>query len=143
MEGIRIWKGLPNARLVLSGGSSPFRTSSDNGVAALPKEMGVPPGALVIVTSAWDTEDEARALKSIVGTQPFALVTSASHMRRAMALFRGLGMDPMACPCQYLEKHRPSPPEWFVPSASSLNHSTIAVHEHVGLLWYRLLGHTR
>jgi uncharacterized SAM-binding protein YcdF (DUF218 family) len=116
-------------------------TSSAEGVAALPLAMGVPRTALVIQTSSWDTEDEARAFKEVIGDEPFALVTGAFHMPRSLALFQGLGMRPVACPCNYLAHPRPWF-RWLLPEARALQYSTLAIHERLGMLWYWLRGIT-
>ena len=45
-------------------------------------------------------------VKEIVGKDKFILVTSASHMLRAMALFRKQGMEPIPAPTDYMVKER-------------------------------------
>ena len=83
VEGIRLFRHLPNTRLILSGG----REDQVESISAFPVEMGVPKQALIIETKAFDTADEARVFGEIVGKTPFALVTSAYHIPRAMRLF--------------------------------------------------------
>ena len=109
VEGIRLWKHLPNTCLVLSGG----REGDAVAMRMLPFEMGVSPDALIIDTKAFDTADEARMLGEIVGNRPFAMVTSAYHIPHAMRLFRNVGLIPVAAPCEYRAKRLPAFPTAF------------------------------
>jgi uncharacterized SAM-binding protein YcdF (DUF218 family) len=137
MEGVRLWKGMPNAVLVLSGGSYPGRQSSAEAMAVLPEQMGVPRKALVLETRAWDTMDEARLFAVIVGNKPFALVTSAAHMSRSLDLFKSLGVSPIPCPCDFRTRLSPAWYRWFMPTVEGLENSHVALHEYVGRLWLR------
>jgi uncharacterized SAM-binding protein YcdF (DUF218 family) len=136
LEGVRLWKGAPEAKLALSAGSTPSCESSPDAIADLPRELGAPKDAILVEWRAWDTSDEAEMFSQLVGGEPFALVTSAAHMPRAVELFRRRGKAPVACPCQI-----PSPVEtradlWFLPSAQGLLMSHTAIHEYLGILWY-------
>jgi len=135
MEGIRLWKAVPSAMLVLSGGSYPGGQSSAEAMAVLPEQCGVPRKSLMLETRAKDTAEEARLFTEIVGNKPFALVTSAVHMPRSLALFRSLGADPIACPCDFQAKRLPAWYTWFLPYAEGLQRSHAALHEYYGKLW--------
>jgi len=144
LEGVRLWKNLPESKLVLSGGSMPGRASQAEAMIAFPVELGVPREALVVDTGAWDTEDEARIFGKIVGKQPFGLVTSAWHMPRAIRFFQSRGLNPVACPCEFRTNVPPVWYSWFWPSADSLLMSTQAIHEYIGRVWQSLkLGFKR
>jgi uncharacterized SAM-binding protein YcdF (DUF218 family) len=135
MEGVRLWRGFSGAVLILSGGSYPGKTSNAEAMAVLPEMLGVPRKALVLETRAWDTMDEARFFKEIVGNKPFALVTSALHMSRSVALFRSIGADPIPCPCDFRTARLPAWYTWFLPSVHGLGNSHEALHEYIGRLW--------
>ncbi len=136
MEGLRIWKGIPNSKLILSGGAVPGRKASSGAMAMLPMQLGVPRESLILETEAADTIDEATLFLKTVGTdKPFALVTSAAHMARSVAIFKNLGMKPIACPCAFRTKLWPIWYAWFVPELSALQNSHRAIHEHLGRLW--------
>jgi uncharacterized SAM-binding protein YcdF (DUF218 family) len=88
-----------------------------------------------------DTEDEAQFIKPIVGQVPFLLVTSASHMPRAMGLFRHYGMAPIAAPTDYLSADAGvKSPLSYLPSAGNLHTAERAVYEYLGLLAARIAG---
>ncbi len=138
MEGVRLWKGCPESKLVLSGGSMPGLASSKKALAAIPLELGVPESAIILNNEAWDTEDEARIFSRIVGTSPFALVTSARHIPRAEALFKMRGLSPITCPCDFETWRSPPLYQWFLPNPEGLQKSMWAIHERVGALWYKV-----
>ena len=50
--------------------------------------MGVNPPDIILESTSRDTEEQARLIKPMVGREKFFLVTSASHLPRAMAMFR-------------------------------------------------------
>ena len=138
MEGIRLSQALPNTVLVLSGGSFRDSQSDADAIAELPVSLGIPKDRMILETRATTTEHEAQLFAPIVGDRPFALVTSAIHMPRAMAIFRRLGAHPLPCPCDF-ESSRPRPfYKWFIPDAEALCDSQQAVHEYLGLLWLHM-----
>lgn len=73
------------------------------------------------------------------GIRRLYLVTHAWHMPRAMAAFRANGLEPIAAPTRFVSR---STGDWldFVPSAQALTTTYYAVHEWLGLAWYRLRG---
>ena len=98
---------------------------------------GQGPEDIVLETKAADTKDHAIYVKEIVGKDRFILVTSASHMPRAMALFRKHGMEPVPAPTDYMVKVRGwgLRPMMFFPSAGSLEKAGRAIHEYLGIIW--------
>ena len=103
---------------------------------------GVDHKNIVVEKEAADTKDHVTYVKKIVGEEPFILVTSASHMPRAMALFRKHGMEPIPAPTDYMVKEREGglTPGVFFPGAGSLEKAERAVHEYLGLVWAWLRG---
>lgn len=140
MEGVRLCRQIPDSRLVLSGGSFPGKSSQAPAMEVLPMSLGIPRSALILETRAWDTDDEARFFTELVGKKPFALVTSAAHMPRAMRLFRSKGAHPIPCPCDFQALDKPPIRSWFLPSANALQENQSAAHEYLGMLWQRIRG---
>jgi uncharacterized SAM-binding protein YcdF (DUF218 family) len=138
MEGVRLRSGIPHSMLILSGGSSPGTQSQAEAMAALPIQLGVPKKFLMLETRAWDTMDEANLFAQVVGKGPFALVTSAIHMPRSLALFRNLGLNPIGCPCEFRTKRWPGVERWFLVNAGGLLASQEAIHEYLGMLWFKI-----
>ena len=71
------------------------------------------------------------------GVRRFYLVTHAWHMPRAMASFKGLDVEPIPAPTRFVSR---SELLWrdFLPSAPAFCTTYYAVHEWLGLAWYRL-----
>jgi uncharacterized SAM-binding protein YcdF (DUF218 family) len=92
-----------------------------------------------------DTHDEAIEIRALVrerGWRRVLLVTSAFHMRRALAVFRSAGVEVTPVPCNFLtEISLPSaPPGIGVPRAGGLHKMDIWLHEQIGWLMYRKRG---
>lgn len=72
------------------------------------------------------------------------LVTSASHIPRAIKVFQKQGMNPIAVPCDYIELEPPHL-EWYwyrlpFPSGESIEKSTVAAHEWLGAVFEKFKG---
>ena len=78
----------------------------------------------------------ARMLKA-AGITRVLLVTHAMHMPRAQAEFARNGIDVVAAPTLFYSRVTWSP-YMLIPSASGLYRSFYALHEWIGLGWYRL-----
>jgi uncharacterized SAM-binding protein YcdF (DUF218 family) len=137
VEGVQICLKLTGCKLILSGGP-PAAAQTMSKVAL---SLGVKPQDIILEEHSRDTEQEAQFIKPIVGVTPFLLVTSASHMPRALALFGKLGMKPTAAPTDYLAKQSDvAAPDEIYPSTYGLHESERAVYEYLGLAWEKLLG---
>ncbi|MGD0126378.1 MAG: ElyC/SanA/YdcF family protein [Terriglobia bacterium] len=143
-EGVRVSKVLHCCKLVVSGGPSPGRASSIAQVMAqIAQELGVDRRDMILDDQSRDTEDEARLIAPVVGQTPFILVTEASHMPRAIALFRKQGTHPIADPMGFRTTHgQPFSPLELLPAADELRNSERAVYEYLGLAFAKVRGIT-
>jgi uncharacterized SAM-binding protein YcdF (DUF218 family) len=134
-EGILLYREVPGCKLLLSGGP-PFQAES---MANAALALGVPEQDIILEAESKNTEQEAVLIAPTVGKAPFALVTSASHMPRAMGLFRKLGMNPIAAPTDYLAKgKRELEPDNVFPGYYGLYESERAAYEYLGITWETL-----
>ncbi|HEX8558172.1 MAG TPA: ElyC/SanA/YdcF family protein [Pyrinomonadaceae bacterium] len=141
IEGIRLQRQLPGSRLLLSGGSV-FGSDADAGtMRALAVGLGVDPAALVLDAESPDTETQARVVRAQVGEEEFFLVTSASHMRRSLALFRRAGANPLPAPTHFIARDNAevSPGDFF-PTSGGLRGAETVAYEYLGLAWAKLRG---
>lgn len=136
-EGLRLLRALPQARLIVSGGSrSADRPPVAQGYAQAARELGVPAERILRLDTPLDTAQEADAVRAALGTgQRFVLVTSAAHMPRAMRHFQRVGFDPIPAPTEHLtgRSHRDRLTSWL-PSSGNLDKTERAWHEYLGLL---------
>lgn len=140
MEGIRIYRKLPGARLLLSGGGG-FLVSEAEVMARVAIEIGVPEKDIILEAKSRDTRDEALFIKPMVGNEPFVLVTTASHIPRSMALFKKLDMNPIASPVGHIVKDEQRLSHYsFFPSPGNLRNAELAIHEYIGMTWAKLRG---
>ena len=139
VEGIRLYRGLKDGRLILSGGPVFDAASSAKEYAAAAALLGVDRADMLLVAEPRDTEEEAAVIARIVGKEPFLLVTSAMHMPRSVDLFKRRGANPIPSPADYRTAKGPgTAPSDFFPNPENLETATAAWHEYLGMLWYRL-----
>ncbi len=138
MEGVRLVRRIRGGKLVLLRPGFPRAYASQEKMAEFPMELGVPRESLVLESGAKDTSEEAALVKKIVADEPFALVTSAYHMTRAMETFRREGLKPVPAPCEFLSTRSPSFMKWFMLNTEPLVASQVAIHEYIGLAWIRI-----
>ena len=64
------------------------------------------------------------------------MVTSATHMPRAMILFKSLDLNPIAGPTNFYKREFNG--YFSAPNNGSIRRSTIAMHEYLGTLWAKV-----
>lgn len=134
LETVRLARALPRAEIIVSGEGAVPRVLGD-----LLREVGVRGERIVIDDGGQSTRDSALRLRERLGDRRFALVTSAGHMRRAVAVFRKIGMKPIPVPTHYLTKRNVLATA-YLPSPAHLRESDLAVQEYSALVWYKLRG---
>jgi uncharacterized SAM-binding protein YcdF (DUF218 family) len=144
VEGVRIAKLLSCCKLIVSGGPEPDGTPlMTRAMAQLAQELGVGREDIILDGQSRDTEEEAQHISPVVGKQPFILVTEASHMPRAVALFLKQGTRPIPDPMGYRVSRKTNlEPQELLPDAGELNLSERAIYEYLGLAWARIRGKT-
>lgn len=138
IEGIKLYQELKNAKLIVSGYGGSDKTPHALMQKRLAISLGVDEKDILTMPTPRDTGEEAIEAKKIVKDEKFILVTSASHMTRAMLLFKKAGLNVIAAPTNHLIK---KPPEFkYKPSASNLVKSQVAFHEYLGIAWGKIKG---
>lgn len=132
IEGLRIAKMLPESTILISGKGDVPIVMKDLLVA-----VGLPAGRIKVDVDSGTTYESAINIRRIAGERHFVLVTSAGHMPRAVGAFRKVGLDPVPAPTNHMRMLRYRFSD-FLPSPSQLAYSDLAVHEHMGIFWYRI-----
>lgn len=141
IEGIRVHRALAGSRMVLSGGAVFDPRPEAVTMSRLAAQLGVDPDRIIIESRSRDTVEEAVHLKPLLGTDRFVLVTSASHMPRAMAIFHKRGMRPIPAPTDhYVKENQVFHPASLFPGAGGIRVAQSAMHEYMGLGWAWLRG---
>ncbi len=126
------------APLLVVSGPPPRRGPSEASVRdRMAQDMGIPPGAIIEVSNAFTTREEASriyALLSPRGIKKILLVTASEHMLRARALFARAGFE--VCPA-------PSDEEFEAADGPEgrLKLTRKIFQEIVGRLYYRIAGY--
>lgn len=125
--------------LLVSGGQPDGATVSEAAVMArvLREDFAVPvrwqePASN---NTAENAQLSARMLRE-AGVRRILLVTDAIHMPRAKQVFTQTGLEVVAAPTIFLSNTRSTPAD-FLPSSQWLQHTSYALHEWLGLAWYR------
>lgn len=145
LHALRLYRAGKAPRILLTGGNvfpQPGLESESYYARGILVLWGVPEAAIVLETDSRNTiqnaEHSARVLERR-GWDDVLLVTSASHMRRAVLAFRHAGVAVTPAPTDFLavDANRPEALSW-IPSVGALSGTTHAVHEYLGRIWYWL-----
>lgn len=140
-EGIRLYRQLhKKAKIIVSGYSGLYDPTTH---AAMQEKLAIALGVqkedIILCSEPRDTQEEAIAAKKLLADEPFILVTSASHMARAMHFFEQEGLKPIPAPTNHLgSMEYPNYTDIF--SSDALVKSRIVFHEVLGLLWQKFKG---
>ncbi|MFN8008874.1 MAG: YdcF family protein [Terriglobia bacterium] len=151
-EGIRLYRLIPHSKLILSGGEVHVGDGPiAKAMADFATALGVPVNDIEMETKSTNTYENLFEVHKLVGDKPFYLVTSATHIRRAMAVASSMKMQAVADPTEvwtFLET--PPPAEsWGIWSEYLFHRCGLLMpdrivylqkeyHEIVGLLWYHV-----
>lgn len=135
--------------LVLTGGdASIFGTGPQEAVQMKQwtVRLGVPESATKIDTEARNTCENATGTKRLIGSASILLVSSASHLPRAVPVFTKQGFRVTPAPCEYVSQNLPREgwdnidPFDILPNDIALQHSREVVAEVAGIVVYWLAG---
>lgn len=137
----------PDLRLIFSGGSGAILGDDAVEAAAFARfgaTLGIEPSRVTlerVSRTTWENAEMSKALLPPDANGRWLLVTSAWHMPRAVGAFRAAGVNVVPYPVDY----RTSPARLWRPEpsvAAGLDRIDTAVREWLGLLAYRLTGHS-
>ena len=137
-EALRLYKLIPNSKIITSGYAGRGNIPEAIKTAKLLEQSGVLQEDIIIHTKPKDTKEEAIKIKEILFDKKFILITSASHMPRAIAIFKKEGLNPIPSATSY----------WIKDSDKALSFSSgygmfktdKAWHEYIGLVWGKIRG---
>jgi uncharacterized SAM-binding protein YcdF (DUF218 family) len=136
----------PDARIVFSGGSASLDPTAPLEAPLAVRELialGVEHDRITADEQSRNTIENAVFSRLLADPKPgerWLLVTSASHMPRAIAAFRAAGFVVEAYPVNWRTRGWRDAAQLFGSLAEGLTITDVAVHEWVGLAAYRLTG---
>lgn len=144
VEGTRLFRALPNARMLISVAGKSDDQRKLRFLQGMTEVLRLDSERVSILTTAESTADEASETSKHFRDGHLLLVTSASHMKRAMRIFEDAGLNPTSAPTAY-EFARVGTPEaadWrrWVPTADGVNSNHRWIYENAAMLWHWLGG---
>lgn len=145
LEGVRLYHLLQPEWVIVSGGPGrdPQVPESEPLRQAL-IDQGVPADAILMESGSSDTREQALLLRELFADREidsFVLVTSPSHIRRAIGAFEAVGLEPVASPAEPAvgDASQRSQVAWL-PSLDALQASVTAGREYLAIAYYWLRG---
>lgn len=138
----------PNARIIFTGGNGTLDPTTPLEAPLAVRELealGVPHDRITAEEQSRNTIENAVFSRLLADPKPgqrWILVTSASHMPRAIGVFRAAGFDVEAYPVNWHTRGRRDAAELFESFVGGLAMTDYAAHEWIGLAVYRLTGRT-
>ncbi|AZO08007.1 MULTISPECIES: YdcF family protein [unclassified Mesorhizobium] len=146
VEAAILARRFPQARVVVSGGNGSLFLDAEGDSDTAPRllgALGVSADRLVLENRSRNTYENAVFTRNLIEPKPgetWLLVTSAFHMPRAKALFDKAGFPTVPWPVDYRTSGREGIGLFRDNPADSLEATTMAIREWIGLFAYRLTG---
>ncbi len=145
LEAWRVYQLAHPDWVISSGGNSDPSDDSEPSSVNMKKmllQFGVPASRIILESTSRETHENAVRSAAIVRqlhADSVVLVTSASHMRRAMGAMHAAGLEavPAIAPDSWLQHDWR---DWLLPSNHALYFSGEVAHELIGIPYYRLRG---
>lgn len=133
IEGIRVFKQLPNSILVTSGYAGKNLGSQASVARRAAIALGVPKDRIHILETPSTTWEEVLAFQQTFGDKGIPIIaTYAAHMPRAMKMFRAAGYEPIAAPTNFKIKCTGNKHGFTLPNVHSIRLMDTWLHEVLG-----------
>jgi len=150
LHGARLYKSGVGKRVVTTGGDvgTSFHKAPSEAAenAMILQEIGVDSLSIIKEHFAKNTHEHPRYIASILDSmkvgRTVVIVTTASHMKRSVAVFKKFGGYTIyTAPTDYLaSNHIFNRITDLFPSVNALQVSTVIIHEYYGIIGYKILG---
>lgn len=146
VEAAVLARRFPDARVLVSGGTGTIILEGEGDADTAPRllvALGVDPSRLLLENHSRNTFENAQFSREMADPKPgetWLLVTSAFHMPRSVGLFRKAGFDVVPWPVDYRTSGAEGIGLFRDNPADSLQTSTMAIREWIGLVAYRAAG---
>lgn len=145
LEAARVYRLLGEPLVFVSGGDLGWKRDwapEATAMRDLLVKLGVKPQRIILDSDSQNTHAHALNLVRLLkerGIPRFVLVTSPTHLRRSILTFRAAGADPAPSPSASSINNTRGWSE-FWPSPEALLLTEQAMHDYLGLFYYRLRG---
>ena len=144
LETARVYHLLDHPWVVVTGGIARGWPESRPGAELMSEQLsklGVPADRIIVEQQALTTREHAIYVPEILKARHidrFVLVTSPTHIRRSMKVFKASGMVPVPSPAADLRDSVPGDHLWlrYVPSREALGLSESAIYDLIATAYY-------
>ncbi|MGY5449396.1 YdcF family protein [Agarivorans sp. MS3-6] len=140
LKGIELSLVNPQSRLIVSGYGGSDPNSNAELMEKVATQANIPPANIITIPKARDTEQEAAVISTYIGQRPTALVTSATHMQRALQHFQKYSSNISPVPTDYLGKEVQAEQRLYeyLPDARFMYRYDALWHEKLGVWWQKI-----
>ena len=140
--GVKVLKSGKAPTLIFTRGVLPWMNVPPEGELLKTKaiEMGVNETQIILTASAFNTAEEALAVKKLMkekGIKKILLITSSFHMLRAKLIFDSQGIYPDTFPVDFKAVGRDITWLSFLPTATGFALTSDGIREFIGRLYYK------
>jgi uncharacterized SAM-binding protein YcdF (DUF218 family) len=141
-EGVRLYRRTRLPLLLVGGSGDPAKQKivEAEAMARTAEDLGVPQKSIIVINKVRNTLESAAAVKEKMKERAIILVTSASHMTRAMGLFKKKGFQVISAPCGFRAERKERGIFSLLPTVDALLTSNRALAEYISLAWYTITG---
>lgn len=149
MHALMLYRAGKIKKILITGGNiditGKVSTSEAVLLAKILQQAQVPNEDIILETKARNTRENALFSKKILierfPKQSYLLITSGFHMRRAMACFHKVGLQPDAFSAGFYTYDKAVLDAYIIPSGRAWHLWSILIHEVAGFVVYRLAGY--
>jgi uncharacterized SAM-binding protein YcdF (DUF218 family) len=153
--GAKLYQDGAAPKIILSGGRIQWYggdSSEAKSMATILELFDIPRADMILESRSLNTHDNAIFTKEILQREQLKrilLVTSAAHMPRSLAIFRRAKIDAIPAPADFMVSDRNLIESRYskqsrilslIPTSESLDFTTQALKEYIGMFIYRLRG---
>jgi len=145
MEAARLYRLLDRPTILVSGGITarePGSAPEGDAMRRTAESLGVRASDILVENESKNTREESIVIARMLAgrmAQPIVLVTSPTHMTRALAVFRAVGFDPVPSAAAYKSDHSLERYRW-APNDLGLLLFQSFVYDEAAELYYRARG---
>lgn len=146
IEAAALARRYPAAKIVVSGGTGTLVLDGEGDADTAPRlfeALGVPRSRLILEPESRNTYENVENIRKLVtpgSDETWLLVTSAFHMPRSIGLFRKAAFPVVPWPVDYRTSGREGIGVMRDNPADSLQTTTMAIREWIGLIGYKFVG---
>ena len=142
ISGINLFKNNKANFIVFTRGKYPWSVGKPEGeyLKELAISYGIPENNILLTENVENTDQEAKAVKKLFPQKnsKLILVTSASHMPRALKVFQAADLEVIEYPVDFKSNSNNFTIIDLIPSAGALGGTSYFVREMIGRIYYKI-----